>query len=207
MEQQRRSIAIFDLGGVLIDWNPRHLYRKFFGGDTAAMEEFLSTVCTPEWNRLQDAGRRCADAARELKAAHPHRAELIDAYYGRFDEMMAGPIAGTVEILAELRRRGTPLYGLTNWSAETYPLGLARFDFLGWFRGILVSGEIGVLKPDPRIYSLLVQRFAIDPHAAVFIDDSQANAEGAAGIGIHGIHFTGAQALRTELVTLGMLPG
>jgi 2-haloacid dehalogenase len=200
------TTVVFDLGGVLIDWNPRHLYRKLFGGDEAAMEEFLAGVCTPEWNRCQDAGRPVAEAARELKARYPDHGALIDAYYARFDEMMAGPIADSVAVLAELRAGGVPLYALTNFSAETYPLALARFAFIGWFKGVLVSGEHGVIKPDPAIYRLLVERFAIDPHQAVFIDDVKANAEAAACVGIQGIHFTGAAALRAELTKLGLLP-
>jgi 2-haloacid dehalogenase len=200
-----RSIVVFDLGGVLIDWDPRHLYRKLFAGHETAMEQFLATVCTHEWNRCQDAGRSFAEGARLLKAEHPDKAELIDAYGARFDEMMAGPIAGAVEILAELRERGTPLYGLTNFSAETYPYAVARFDFLGWFHGILVSGEVGAIKPEPRIYELLLERFAIDPHRAVYIDDVAANAEAARPFGIHGIHFSTPDALREELVRLALL--
>ena len=111
---------VFDLGGVLIDWDPRHLYRKFFSGDEPAMERFLANVCTHEWNRCQDSGRSFAEGARLLKLQHPDKAELINAYGARFDEMMAGPIFGTVEILAELRERGTPLYGLSNFSAERF---------------------------------------------------------------------------------------
>src|ERR1700730_14162318 len=114
-----RDVVIFDLGGVLIDWNPRYLYRKLFDGDEPAMEHFLATVCTQEWNRGQDAGRLVTDAARLLKQQHADKAELIDAFYGRFDEMMAGPINGTVDILAELHARGTPLSLLSNFSAET----------------------------------------------------------------------------------------
>ena len=163
MTEAGRSIVVFDLGGVLIDWDPRHLYRKLFAGDQAAMEQFLATVCTHEWNRRQDAGRSFAEGARLLKAEHPDKGELIDAYGSRFDEMIAGPISGSVEILAELRDRGIPLYGLTNWSAETYPAALRRFAFLRWFRGILVSAEVGVIKPDPRIFALLIERFAVEP--------------------------------------------
>jgi 2-haloacid dehalogenase len=202
---QPRSIVVFDLGGVLIDWNPRHLYRRLFDGDEAAMEHFLAHVCTPEWNLCQDAGRRFAEAASLLKSDHPEKADLIDAYFAGFDEMMAGPIAGTVEILAELRQREVPLYGLTNFSAETYPLALRRFDFLAWFRGVLVSGEVGLVKPDPRIYQLLVERFAIAPAQAVYIDDVERNAAAARALGMHGIHFTEAAALRRELDALGLL--
>src|SRR5712672_2993861 len=176
MTKAGRSIVVFDLGGVLIDWDPRHLYRKLFAGDEAAMEHFLATVCTHEWNRRQDAGRSFAEGARLLKTEHPDKADLIDAYGNRFDEMIAGPIAGPVDILAELRDRGTPLYGLTNWSAETYPAALERFAFLRWFRGILVSGEVGLIKPDPRIFWLLLERFAIAPAEAVYIDDVGRNA-------------------------------
>src|SRR5712691_7243123 len=156
MAEPQRDSVVFDLGGVLIDWDPRHLYRKLFAADEAAMEHFLATVCTHEWNRGQDAGRSFAEGARLLKAEHPEKADLIDAYGARFDEMMAGPIAGSLEILAELRDRDTPLYALSNWSAETYPPAFDRFEFLRWFRGILVSGDVKVIKPDPRIFELLL---------------------------------------------------
>jgi 2-haloacid dehalogenase len=201
-----RNLVIFDLGGVLIDWDPRHLYRKLFAGDDAAMEHFLATVCTHEWNRCQDAGRSFTEGARLLKVEHPDKAELIDAYGNRFDEMMAGPITGSVEILAELRHRGTPLYALTNWSAETYPAALQRFAFLSWFRGILVSGEVEVIKPAPRIFELLIERFAIEPQCAVYIDDVEANIAAARPFGIHAIHFTTPAKLWEELAGLGLLP-
>jgi 2-haloacid dehalogenase len=198
--------VVFDLGGVLIDWDPRHLYRKLFAGDEAAMEHFLATVCTHEWNRRQDAGRSFAEGARLLKAEYPDKAELIDAYGNRFDEMLAGPIPGSVEILAELRDRGIPLYGLTNWSAESYPAALQRFAFLRWFRGILVSGEVQVIKPEPRIFALLIERFAIEPQRAVYIDDVEANVAAARPFGIHAIQFTTPANLRQELAGLGLLP-
>lgn len=200
-----RDIVVFDLGGVLIDWDPRHLYRKLFGGDEAAMEHFLANVCTHEWNRGQDAGRSFSEGAGLLKTDHPDKAELIDAYFARFDEMMAGPVAGSVEILGELKASRTPLYGLTNFSAETYPGAFKRFEFLRWFDGILVSGEVGIIKPDPRIFELLIRRFAIDPHRVVYIDDVAANATAARAFGIHAIHFTTPEALREELATLRLL--
>jgi 2-haloacid dehalogenase len=205
MAEPGRNVVVFDIGGVLIDWNPRHLYRKLFPGDEPAMEHFLANVCTHEWNRCQDAGRSFAEGARLLKFEHPDKAELIDAYGARFDEMMLGPIAGTVEILAQLRDRGTSLYALSNFSAETFPPALDRFDFLGWFRGMVISGEVGVIKPDPRIYEIMLARFGIDPHRAVYIDDVAANAEAARPFGIHGIHFTTPGALRAELVGLALL--
>ncbi len=205
MANPSRSIVVFDLGGVLIDWDPRHLYRKLFAGDEAAMEHFLATVCTHEWHRHHDAGRSLAEGVRTLKDLHPDKAELIDAFGTRQGEMLAGSIAGAVEILKELRDRDVPLYALSNWPAETFPLARQRFDFLGWFRGILVSGEIGAIKPEPRIYEVLLERFAIDPQSAVFIDDVAVNAAAARAFGIHAIHFTTPAALRAELVALGLL--
>jgi 2-haloacid dehalogenase len=169
------------------------------------MEHFLATVCTGAWNLRQDAGRRATEACALLKAEHPDKGHFIDAYYGRHLDMITGPIAGSVAILAELRERGTPLYFLSNYSAETYPLALARYDFLSWFEGGVVSGEHGVIKPDPAIYELLIDRCGIDPHRAVFIDDVVANAEGAHQFGIHPVHFQSAEALRAELAEFGLL--
>ena len=201
----RRWTVIFDLGGVLIDWDPRHLYRKLFGGDEAAMEEFLGTVCTPDWNERQDAGRSFADAEAELIAAYPGKAALIRAWNARFDEMIPGAIDGAVAVMQELKARGTPLYALSNWSAETFAGQSRRFPFLAHFDGIVVSGNEGVIKPDPRIFRLLMDRYKVPAEAAVFIDDNPRNAEAASALGIHGIHFRSHAALRQELAALGLL--
>jgi 2-haloacid dehalogenase len=201
----QRDTVIFDLGGVLLDWNPRHLYRGLFAGDEAAMEHFLANVCNSAWNVQQDAGRLVAEACAQLKAMHPDKGELIDAYYARHLDMIAGAVEGTVEILAELRERGTKLYFLSNYSAETYPLALGRFEFLSWFADGIVSGEHGIIKPDPAIYRLLIERCGIDPLRAAFIDDNPINTEAARAFGIHGIHFTNAEALRAELAGLKLL--
>ena len=206
MRRVAREIVVFDLGGVLIDWDPRHLYRKLFAGDEAAMEHFLATVCTHEWHRHHDAGRSFAEGARLLKAEHPDRAELIDAFGARQDEMIAGQIDDAVAILQNLRNLGVPLYALSNWPAEDFSSVRRRFDFLGWFQGILISGAVGIIKPDPRMYELLLERFAIDPQRAVYIDDVAANVDAARPFGIHAIHFTTPAALRAELVGLGLLP-
>jgi 2-haloacid dehalogenase len=200
-----RSVAVFDLGGVLIDWNPRYLYRQLFNGDDAAMEHFLETVCTAEWNDQQDAGRSFADACASLKLDHPAHAELIDAWIERYEEMLGGEISGTVEILAELRARGVPLYALTNWSSETYPAALKRFEFMKWFRGVLVSGDVKLLKPDTRIFKLFLDKFAINPAHAVYVDDRKPNVEAAIALGMHGIVFTDPAALRGELVKVGLI--
>jgi 2-haloacid dehalogenase len=200
-----RRVAVFDLGGVLVDWNPRYLYRKLFGGDEAAMEHFLTTVCTPAWNECQDAGRSFAEAVAELVARYPDKVELIEAWGGRFDEMMAGPIEGTVEILAELRRRDVPLYALSNWSAETFPHAERRFDFLGWFRGIILSGREKVIKPDRRIFEILLARYGLLPQDLVYIDDNAKNAAASTALGMHGVHFSDPSSLRRELATVGLL--
>jgi 2-haloacid dehalogenase len=201
----QRSIVVFDLGGVLLDWNPRHLYRKLFPGDEAAMEDFLATICTVGWNERQDAGRTFAEAHAELMPCHADKAHLIEAFGKRFDEMIAGPIQGTVDILADLKRAGVPRYALTNWSAETFPPARARYEFLSWFDGIVVSGEEGVIKPDAQIFRILLERFRIPAREAVFIDDNPANAAAAQTLGIHGIHFRSPEHLRRELEALGIL--
>ena len=200
-----RTIVVFDLGGVLIDWNPRHLYRKLFAGDEAAMEEFLTTICTPAWNVMQDAGRTFSEGAAVLKARHPDKAALIDAYGARFGEMMAGEIAGSVAILEELHRRGVALYALSNWSRETFPFAQRRFAFLERFRGIVISGEVGHVKPQPAIYRHLLERFSVDPARAIFIDDVAGNAEAARAFGIHPVHFTSPPTLERELRDLRLL--
>jgi 2-haloacid dehalogenase len=201
-----RSVAVFDLGGVLIDWNPRYLYRKLFDGDEDAMEHFLANVCTSSWNAQQDAGRTLAEACAALRSLHPDKSELIDAWRHRYGEMLGGPIHGTVDLLTELHSRGVPLYALSNWSAETYPTALKRFDFLRWFHGVLLSGEARMLKPDPRFFELFFQTFSINPADAIYIDDLQPNVEAATSLGMHGILFTDPQSLRKELASLGFIP-
>jgi 2-haloacid dehalogenase len=200
-----RSVVVFDLGGVLIDWNPRHLYRKLFVEDEAAMEHFLANVCTTEWNLQQDAGRTFAEACSLLKSEHPEQAEMIGAWFARFDEMMAGDISGTVEILAELRDRNVPIYALSNWSAETFPFARKRFEFLQWFRGIFLSAEVRLVKPDPKIFRLFCETFSLDPKQIVYIDDLPHNVKAASSIGMHAIQFTDPGSLREQLTHLGFL--
>ena len=197
--------VVFDLGGVLIDWDPRYLYRKLLA-DEAAVEEFLATVCTPEWNAELDRGRPFAEGVAELVERHPEHAAAIAAYHERWPEMVAGDIPGTVEVLAELRAAGVPLYALTNWSAETFAITRGRFEFLEWFDGLLVSGEERVTKPDPAIFQLLLDRFGLDPTATVFVDDSEANVAAARRLGFDAIRFTGHEELRRELVARRLLP-
>ena len=200
----RPTTVVFDLGGVLIDWDPRHLYRQLFD-DPNEMEAFLAEVTTAEWNAHQDAGRPWAEAIEILVAEHPERRELIEAFHRRWPEMLAGEIPRTVDVLTALRATGIRLVALTNWSAETFPVARERFDFLAWFEGIVVSGEVGVNKPDPRIFEHLLERFGIEPAEALFIDDSPANIDTATALGFRAIRFTDAAALRRELIRLELL--
>ena len=172
-----RSVVVFDLGGVLIDWDPRLLYRTMFGGDDAAMETFLATVCTPEWNARQDAGRPFVEGVARLVEDFPSERQQIVAFHERWAETLGEQISGTVALLEELHERAVPLYALSNWSAETFPIARARFPFLGLFEGIVISGEERVSKPDPRLYQVLFDRYGLDPRTAVFIDDAPRNVD------------------------------
>ena len=171
----------------------------------ADMEHFLANICTAEWNQQLDAGRSFAEACAALKVEHANSAEMIDAWFERFDEMMAGPIAGTADILSELREREVPIYALSNWSAETFPFARRRFEFLQGFRAILLSPGVHLPKPDPRIFERFCETFALRPEQMVYIDDAQHNVEVARRLGMHGIRFDDAASLREELVQLGLL--
>jgi len=195
--------VVFDVGAVLIDWNPRHLYRNLFDDETA-MERFLAEVCTPEWNARLDAGHPFAEAIEELTTRHPAQAPLIRAYRERWVEMLGGEIEGSVAIVRELRAAGVPVYALSNWSAETYPLTRPLFPFLDQLDGILISGEVGATKPDPAIFHRFLQRFGLDRGEIVFIDDSPANVAAATELGIESIRFQSAAQARRELIRLGL---
>jgi len=196
---------VFDLGGVLIDWDPAYLYRKIFD-DPKEMDYFLTQVCTPNWNEQQDAGRSWAEAIDLLLPDYPQYETAIRAFFGRWTEMLGGPIAGTVDILREIRDRGEHrLFALTNWSAETFPYAIERYDFLQWFEGILVSGAEHMKKPDPRIYQLLLDRYPIEGESALFLDDSVANVTGSIQAGLPAIQFHNPAQLRKDLEAKGVL--
>jgi 2-haloacid dehalogenase len=193
------TTLIFDLGGVLIDWNPEYVFREVIP-DADRRQFFFDHICTHDWNVEQDAGRRIAVATQLLVEQHPEWESEIRAYYGRWEEMLGGPIVETVELLREIRDRGTHrLLALTNWSNETFPVALNRYDFLQWFEGIVVSGDEQTRKPFPDIYETLLSRYQVDPAQAVFIDDAIKNVQGAENIGIRGIHFQNAAGLRQTL--------
>ena len=195
-------MVVFDLGNVLIPWDPRNLYARLL--DRPAMERFLAEVCTPAWNLELDRGRPWTVAVAELVARHPGHAALIRAYDERWEEMLGEPVAGSVALLEELHAAGTPLYALTNWSAEKFRVARARFGFLGRFRDIVVSGEVGLVKPDPAIFRLLLDRHRIAAGDCVFIDDSADNVAAAAALGFHAIRFTDPASLRADLEPLGV---
>lgn len=199
----RISTVVFDVGNVLIRWDPRNLYRRLIPDETG-MEHFLATVCTPEWNLEQDRGRTWAEAVAERTALHPEKADLIAAYDRLWQEMVPGPVDGTVAILEELEALGVPLYAITNFSAEKWDEACVRFPFLRRFRDTVVSAHERIVKPDPAIYRLLLERNDIDPRRAVFIDDSAKNVAGAEVVGMTGILFTDAADLRLRLRDLGL---
>ncbi len=201
------TIVVFDIGQVLIEWDPRHLYRDLFDGYEDLMEDFLDNVCTPAWNLEQDRGRPWADAVALLTAEHPDCAELIRAYDEQWEAMVPGPIPGAPEILAELKARSVPVYAITNFSADKFALTRKRFDFLDSFDGIIVSGVERLVKPDPAIYRLLLDRYGLDAANCFFIDDNPDNVEGARSVGMTAHLFGGAEALRRDLEGFGLLAG
>ncbi|MGH2859012.1 MAG: HAD family hydrolase, partial [Solirubrobacteraceae bacterium] len=195
--------VVFDIGGVLLDWNPRPLYRKLFD-DALEIERFLAEVCTLEWHADHDRGMPMEDSCARLAAAHPEQAEVILAWARRSEEMVAGPIAGSVEILGELLDAGVPCYALTNMEAETYPLRLARYDFLRRFRGTVVSSAEGVVKPEPVIFLRLLERYSLPEAGTLLIDDSERNVRAARAVGMRAVLFHSPEQLRDELVAAGL---
>ena len=199
------NTIIFDLGNVLIDWNPRYVYRHIFDSDEK-IDWFFATICTSEWNEMQDAGRSLQEATEELLVKHPEYEKEVRAFYGRWEEMLGGPIHETVEIFQSLKRLNKfRFYALTNWSAELFPVALQRYDFLQWFDGIVMSGEERTRKPFPDIYHILLNRYQVDPSRALFIDDSLRNIKGAEVVGINGIHYQSPHQLKAALENFQLL--
>jgi len=194
---------IFDLGGVLLDWNPLYVYDDNYFDSQEKRDYFFSRVCTGEWNEEQDAGRPISEGTEELVKKFPDWEQPIRDYYGRWTEMLRGPIPETVELLRKLKQSGQyKLYALTNWQAELFQIALVRYAFLYWFDGRLVSGVEKTRKPFPEFYQLLLSRFGIDAASAIFIDDNLRNVEGAEAVGIKSIHFQSPAQLATALQEL-----
>jgi 2-haloacid dehalogenase len=194
---------IFDFGGVLVDWNPRHLYRNYFANE-ADMEHFLNTVCNDEWNIEQDRGRSLADGTRILQEKFPEYHDLIALYYGQWETMLKCEIPETVALMYELKER-YGVYGLTNWSGETITIAYARYAFFKDLDGIVVSSEEKLIKPDKRLYQILLNRYALKAESCVFIDDNLRNVKAAEELGMVAIHFVNPQQLKADLNTLGVL--
>ncbi len=199
------NTIIFDLGGVLINWDPKNLYRKIFDSEEK-IDWFLDNICTMDWNEQQDAGRPIAEANEILISKYPEHTAEIKAYYDRWTEMLGGANKGTVEILKAFDQNPDyEIYALTNWSAETFPFALERFEFLQWFKGVLVSGDEGIKKPSKEIYELIISRYNLDPTKSIFIDDSLRNIKASIEAGIPSIHFTTPEKLVLDLKDLGIV--
>jgi 2-haloacid dehalogenase len=203
MAGRRISAVVFDIGGVLLKWDPRYVYRDVFG-DEAEMERFLSDVCSREWHEDNDRGVRYAESCAALAARFPQYATEIHMWGERTEDMIAGPIDGTVAVLAELQAADVPCYGLTNMEAETYPLRYARYPFLRSLRGTVVSSEEGVIKPEPEIFRRLFARFGLEPADTAFVDDAERNVDAARALGMAVVRFRSPAQLREELVALGL---
>lgn len=203
-DSRQQPAIIFDFGGVLIDWNARHLYRKLFA-DPAELERFLTEIDFHSWNLELDRGRPYAESVVELSRQFPQYADLIKAYDERWEESLNGTIQATVEILRTLKERGYALYGLTNWSAEKYEIVHHQYPFIDLFDGIVVSGIVKLVKPDPRIFALLLEKTKRPAAECLFIDDSETNVAAARSLGFKAIHFKSAEQLGTELSRLGIL--
>ncbi len=195
---------IFDLGGVLLDWDPRHLYRSYFQ-QPEEMEAFLSEIDFGAWNSQQDKGRRFADGVAQLSAKFPHRAALIRAYHEHWERSIAGPINGTVQIVRGLKAAGYPLFALSNWSDETFPIAYQKYEFLRLFDYVLISGAVRLIKPDPQLFELMLRKTGCPARNSLLIDDAPANIAAAAKLGFQTVQFSTPEALEKMLIGLGLL--
>jgi 2-haloacid dehalogenase len=194
------TTIIFDLGNVLVDWNPHHVFSETYFESPAKREQFFAEICTMDWNEKQDEGRSIVEATQELIQKHPEWESAIRDYYGRWTDMLGGPIKETVEIFRKLKASGKyKIYALTNWHAGLFDVALVRYDFLHWFDGRVVSGEEKIRKPFPQFYQLLLDRYQVKPEEAVFIDDNLRNIKAAEELKINTIHYTSPAQLQKEL--------
>lgn len=200
------TTIIFDLGGVLLDWNPMYVYDENYFSSNEQRDYFFSRICTSEWNEEQDAGRSIVEGTELLVKQFPDWEQPIRDYYGRWTEMLRGPIEETVDIFRELKIAGKyKCYALTNWQADLFNIALVRYNFLHWFDGRVVSGVEKTRKPFPEFYQLLLDRYAIPGGKSIFIDDNLRNVAGAEAVGIKSIHFQSPEQLKSELTGLSIL--
>jgi len=206
MPERSVNTLIWDLGGVLIDWNPHYVFTEDYFESPEKRKFFFEQVCTSDWNENQDAGYPIAQATEERVALFPAWEKEIRDFYGRWEEMLGGPIPETVELFRQVKERpGMRSYALTNWSAETFPVALERFDFLHWFHGRVVSGEEKTRKPFPEFYRVLLDRYSVKPGEALFIDDNLRNVRAAEGMGIASVHFQSPEQLGDDFRKFGLL--
>ena len=196
---------IFDYGGVILEWHPHNLYRRFFPGHPEATNQFLTEINFLEWNAQQDKGRPFAEAVEILSAEFPQHAHLINAYYEDWEETISGPISGTVEIMKQLKQAGYPLYGLSNWSAETFPYMRAKYEFFDLFDDMVISGAVGYVKPEPEIFHFMLEKIRRPANECLFIDDALANIQQAQKMGFATVHFISPEQLANVLHDFDLL--
>jgi 2-haloacid dehalogenase len=196
---------VFDYGGVLLNWDPRNLYSRYFQDNPLAIDEFLSEVHFMEWNAEQDRGRPFKEGISLLTNQHPQHERLIRAYHEDWEHSIVGAIPGTVEILKRVKQRGYPVFGLSNWSAETFPIMRRKFGFFDLFDDMVISGEVGMIKPDPRIFNLLLKKIGLPADQCLLIDDSDRNIAAAGEAGFRTVHYQSSTQLENELSILGIL--
>jgi 2-haloacid dehalogenase len=196
---QKITTVVFDIGNVLIEWDPRHLYRRLFS-TSDEVEHFLANVCTSAWNLEIDRGRSFAEAIDELVTNHPEHATAIRAFDERWGEMVPGLVSGTLALMERLEQRNVPLYAITNFSAEKFAEARLRFPFFDRFRGVIVSAHERLIKPDRAIFELLLSRYGLKAEECLFIDDSAANVAGARAVGMTAHHFKDAAELEKTLI-------
>jgi 2-haloacid dehalogenase len=205
MTSQTIKAIIFDYGNVLLDWNPRYVYRRYFPNNPEAMEQFLQEVNFMEWNVHQDKGRSFTEGVAALSEQFPQYADLIRAYHEHWVDSIGEAFTGTVEILKQLRQAGYPLYGFSNWSAETFPLARAKYDFFDLFDDMVISGAVGFVKPEREIYRIILDKIGRPAQECLFIDDSLPNINQANTMGFATIHFKSPAQLGEELKKLDLL--
>jgi len=205
MTNSNINAIIFDYGNVLIEWNPRYVYNRYFPDNLEEMERFLKEVDFMGWNNLQDKGRTFTEGVADLSTQFPHHTHLIQAYNDHWKDSIGVAYTDTVEILKQLKQMGYPLYGLSNWSAETFPYAQEKFDFFPLFDDMVVSGYVGHVKPEPEIYQLLLEKIQRPAQECLFIDDSLPNIDQANKMGFVTIHHQSSLQLRSDLEKLNIL--
>lgn len=199
------TAIIFDFGNVLIEWNPQHVYNRYFPNDPESMERFFKEVDFMGWNALQDKGRSFKEGVADISARFPQYAHLFQAYHDHWQDSIGAAQWGTVEIMKRLKQKGYPLYGLSNWSNETFPYARAKFDFLDLLDDMVISGYVGHVKPEPEIYHILLEKIGRPAEECLFIDDALPNIQQANTIGFTTLHFRSSEQLKTDLERMGIL--